>query len=467
MDEYFCPNCGATLNYQPGFDPSRGEWTCTECGQQLMDDDTYDGDTFEGVAWHCDNCGALLNKQYGFSDSYGTWTCTECGHTNGTTEDDIIEGTHFTCPECGATLNNQSCFNQYSDDWECTSCGAKLHHSYHDDEYSVVEDKFSCPNCGDTLDEQWCFADYLNDWTCTKCGAHLHHNYSDDEYTVVDDEDGEEEKLVCPNCEDDLEEQIGFEDYLNDWVCSVCGAHLHRDFDDDPFEVADTEDDDSNADDTRGHTHETSYVPPQYKSSETSKKKTTKPPQKEEKLPESELRKKRLKAFFFRRKKIEIGYDPLDLLRRNIEYVQTALYNKAFTNVRAIPVKDIYTGSTYQVGEVEQIVIGGSAFFEKEDNIPYDTEIVVTYHEKREITIPYSAHSLRKKNYIAVGDELQSLGFTEIYERQIKDLTTGWVKKDGSIEKVSVDGNSDFKKNSTYKYDTKIVIEYHTFKKKK
>ena len=22
MDEYFCPNCGATLNYQDGFDPS-------------------------------------------------------------------------------------------------------------------------------------------------------------------------------------------------------------------------------------------------------------------------------------------------------------------------------------------------------------------------------------------------------------------------------------------------------------
>ncbi len=421
MDEYFCPNCGATLNYQPGFDPSRGEWTCTECGQQLMDDDTYDGDTFEGVAWHCDNCGALLNKQYGFSDSYGTWTCTECGHTNGTTEDDIIEGTHFTCPECGSTLNNQSCFNQYSDDWECTSCGAKLHHSYSDDEYTVV----------------------------------------------YDEEDDEEETLVCPNCEDDLEEQIGFEDYLNDWVCSVCGAHLHRDFDDDPFEIADTEDDDSNADDARGHTHGTSYVPPQYKSSETSKKKTTTQPRKEEKQPEGELRKKRLKAFFFHRKKVEIGYDPSDLLRRKIEYVQTALYNKAFTNVRAIPVKDIYTGSAYKVGEVEQIVIGGSAFFEKEDNIPYDTEIIITYHEKKEITIPYSAHSLRKKDYITVGDELQSLGFTEIYERPIKDLITGWVKKDGSIEKVSVGGNSDFKKNSTYKYDTKIVIEYHTFKKKK
>ena len=86
--KYFCPNCGAILNKQPGFDPDRGTWECTKCGELLMDDDVYDGDTFESVAWFCDNCGALLNRQDGFSDSYGTWTCTECGRENGTTSED-------------------------------------------------------------------------------------------------------------------------------------------------------------------------------------------------------------------------------------------------------------------------------------------------------------------------------------------------------------------------------------------
>lgn len=32
IDECFCPNCRATLNYQDEFDPSLGAWTCTECG---------------------------------------------------------------------------------------------------------------------------------------------------------------------------------------------------------------------------------------------------------------------------------------------------------------------------------------------------------------------------------------------------------------------------------------------------
>lgn len=91
MDEYFCPNCGAILNDQAGFDPSYGAWTCTVCGTELMDDDTFEGDTYKGVAWYCDECGALLNRQPGFSDSYDSWTCTECGHSNGTTEDDIYD----------------------------------------------------------------------------------------------------------------------------------------------------------------------------------------------------------------------------------------------------------------------------------------------------------------------------------------------------------------------------------------
>ena len=72
MDEYFCPNCGAILNDQYGFAPDGGTWRCTECGELLVDDDVYNGDSFEGIAWYCDSCGALLNRQCGFSDSYET-----------------------------------------------------------------------------------------------------------------------------------------------------------------------------------------------------------------------------------------------------------------------------------------------------------------------------------------------------------------------------------------------------------
>ena len=31
--EWFCDNCDASLDDQPGFDVNCGIWTCTECGE--------------------------------------------------------------------------------------------------------------------------------------------------------------------------------------------------------------------------------------------------------------------------------------------------------------------------------------------------------------------------------------------------------------------------------------------------
>lgn len=162
---------------------------------------------------------------------------------------------------------------------------------------------------------------------------------------------------------------------------------------------------------------------------------------------------------------MEIGYDYAELLRKNIVEVRVAIHNRAFNNIKIISVKDVYIGSPYRAGEVEQVVIGGNSFFDAADMVPYDTEIVITYHEKKEIAIPFSSRSLRKKNYVEIRDQLLELGFTKVEDRPIKDLITGWINKDGAIEKVSIDGNANFKRNSMYKYDAIIVIEYHAFKK--
>ena len=31
--DWWCDECNASLNDQPGFDPNCGSWVCTECGQ--------------------------------------------------------------------------------------------------------------------------------------------------------------------------------------------------------------------------------------------------------------------------------------------------------------------------------------------------------------------------------------------------------------------------------------------------
>lgn len=91
--EYFCPACESILDYQYGFYPSVGYWTCADCGQFLFDgenEEIYQGEKYPDVMWYCDKCEAWLNIQKGFVDTEGTWKCTECGYKNSISESDII-----------------------------------------------------------------------------------------------------------------------------------------------------------------------------------------------------------------------------------------------------------------------------------------------------------------------------------------------------------------------------------------
>lgn len=454
MDEYYCPNCGATLNHQYGFDPNGGSWTCSVCGTHLMDEDVYNGDTFEGVAWYCDKCNAFLNRQSGFSDAYSTWRCTQCGHLNGTTEDDIIN-TGPQCPNCSSYLKKQSYYGGYEDDWTCEECGAKLHRKYSCDPYEVIHEDEGpkCPHCGDKLNSQFCYSEYKDDWTCESCGAKLHRRYSFDPYEEIDDSQEEECSYTPPSPQPQS----------HSWEPPRAPAYMSPP----PYSWVPPQ--------------RPTYVPPLSYSYAPPRAPTymscnplqqpggatpargTKPATMTE-VPKGKLRRKRIKAFLFRRKRIKLGYNPQALLRKHYQFVFTLLHNNAFENIKCIPVKDIYTGSPYAVGEVEQVVINGSQHFSWDDLIPYDTEIIITYHIKREISVPFSSRSCRKKNHMEIGAQLQKLGFTNIYAREIRDLTTGWIVKDGSIEKVIIGNNERFKKNTSYVYDIPIVIEYHTFK---
>ncbi len=182
----------------------------------------------------------------------------------------------------------------------------------------------------------------------------------------------------------------------------------------------------------------------------------------------SAQRKKRIKAFLFKGKKVEIPCACDNLIGKDIKLVIAKFADNAFNNINAISIKDVCDDSEFSDGEVEQVAVDGRLFFEKGELIPYDAEITITYHLKKEITMPFSSRSVRNKNYDEISDQLYALGFTEIYVHAIKDLTTGWIKKDGAIETIAIGTpeNKEFKKKSIYTYDTPIYIEYHTFKNK-
>ena len=61
-------------------------------------------------------------------------------------------------------------------------------------------------------------------------------------------------------------------------------------------------------------------------------------------------------------------------------------------------------------------------------------------------------------------NDFQNSNFTDITYEKIDDLILGWLKKDGEVEKVEINGSTEYNDESTYKLDNaRVVIYYHTF----
>lgn len=165
-------------------------------------------------------------------------------------------------------------------------------------------------------------------------------------------------------------------------------------------------------------------------------------------------------------KNIHVMYDSLKIIGEHIYPVISMLKENGFLNIVSVPIPDIDDNSRHFVYETAQIVIGGTSFFEIGEVFPENIPVIITYHTKKEIEFSFPEHRYKRGDYVAVGDWLQELGFTQIYERKIPDLITGIITKDGSVESIliDIDGERPIEKGKKYLYDSKIIICYHTFK---
>ena len=62
--------------------------------------------------------------------------------------------------------------------------------------------------------------------------------------------------------------------------------------------------------------------------------------------------------------------------------------------------------------------------------------------------------------------DLENAGFVEITTKKNTDLVTGFITKDGSVEKVSINGDSDFEEGDIFSEEAAVVVTYHTFEDK-
>ena len=117
--------------------------------------------------------------------------------------------------------------------------------------------------------------------------------------------------------------------------------------------------------------------------------------------------------------------------------------------------------------QTQALSISGETDFTSTSRFPYDARIEITYHVVKEITVPMSAKSAKKLVYTDLAEQFKAAGFVNITLEAEYDLITGWITKDGSIESVSVNGETSFDEYASYRPDVPVVITYHTFSKNK
>lgn len=179
---------------------------------------------------------------------------------------------------------------------------------------------------------------------------------------------------------------------------------------------------------------------------------------------ERRQRNKRIKAFIFNKKNLALEFSTSDLIGDSVDSVVEEIKEAGFKNCKTIPIKDIYDGSSKYIGEVEQVVINGQSWLAEGAMVPYDAEIIVTYHVKKEFAFPYSAREMINRDFDQLASELVDIGFTEVYTLPLKDLTTGWIKKERAVQQVLIEGIDAIKKGMPIEHDKKITIQYHSFK---
>lgn len=79
------------------------------------------------------------------------------------------------------------------------------------------------------------------------------------------------------------------------------------------------------------------------------------------------------------------------------------------------------------------------------------------------IDVPASSRDFEGKDYKDVVGDFKSVGFTNVETKAIRDLITGWLTKDGEVEKVTIGKLSTFDAEQRFAKDAKVVVWFHTF----
>ena len=82
---------------------------------------------------------------------------------------------------------------------------------------------------------------------------------------------------------------------------------------------------------------------------------------------------------------------------------------------------------------------------------------------KDKIKMPNSYSHYTGENYEVVIEELKALGFENIETYPLGDLKIGLLKKENDVDKISINGNDEFRSNDYFEDNAVIKIYFHSY----
>lgn len=160
--------------------------------------------------------------------------------------------------------------------------------------------------------------------------------------------------------------------------------------------------------------------------------------------------------------------DYLDYRSRHYSQVVLELQTMGFTNISTVALGDLINGWIYDENTIDEITINGNSNFKDGDIFPQDSSVVITYHSfhkkpsETEAQIKADAKDYENRDYTQVVADFQAMGFTNIQTVALGDLITGWINKENTVDKITINGKSNFKEGDIFSKDAPIVISYHS-----
>lgn len=161
-----------------------------------------------------------------------------------------------------------------------------------------------------------------------------------------------------------------------------------------------------------------------------------------------------------------LGLSTDAVLESDYQATLSSLESSGFTHVKTTPLNDLEASELAAENKTSGVRLFLGDSFEAETLYPRSFPIELFYHSARLVKAPRTSSSAEDTEYETIVDAFEKAGFSDINVEMMGDLKTGWLKREGTVSEVLIDGSSDYSVNKDFRVDAEVVIRVHSFKPK-